>query len=173
MVPVPEAYSVEPIRRRLDPSAAAGMPAHVTLLFPFLQEDSIDSRALAQIGKAVQSQAVFEASFASIGSFPDGTLYLEPSPGGPFQELTARLEAEFGIEPYEGRYATVTPHLTVGQGVDAAAAAEVATLLVPLLPIRSLIRVVWLVSNSEVTGWVPRATFELAAVRETPVEPPR
>ena len=43
VVLVPEAESlVKPFRDRYDPAAAAGVPAHITLLYPFKHPDEVD-----------------------------------------------------------------------------------------------------------------------------------
>ena len=51
IVAIPEAEAaVAALRLRLDPAAAWGVPAHVTVLYPFLPPDEIDGRALAERG---------------------------------------------------------------------------------------------------------------------------
>jgi hypothetical protein len=42
--------SVKPFRDRHDPSAAAGMPAHITLLYPFKPPDETDDFVAASRG---------------------------------------------------------------------------------------------------------------------------
>src|SRR4051812_2432915 len=50
VVLVPEAEAVvKPFRDRYDPSAAAGMPAHITALFPFRAPDDIDDLTLGKL----------------------------------------------------------------------------------------------------------------------------
>ncbi len=47
MVLVPEAETlVKPFRDRYDPSAAAGVPAHITLLYPFKHPNEVDQTVL-------------------------------------------------------------------------------------------------------------------------------
>ena len=47
---VPEAEClVKTFRDRYDPSAALGVPAHITLLYPFKPADQIDAVVLAQL----------------------------------------------------------------------------------------------------------------------------
>ena len=50
VVLVPEAEAVaRPFRDRYDASAAAGVPAHITLLYPFKAPDEIDDIALVKL----------------------------------------------------------------------------------------------------------------------------
>ena len=91
VVLVPEAEAVvKPFRDRYDPSAAAGMHAHITLLYPFKVPDEIDDNAL---GKLRDGFARFEpARFAlsAIRRFPE-VVYLAPEPGDPFRQLTLAI----------------------------------------------------------------------------------
>jgi hypothetical protein len=49
---VPEAEPlVKPFRDRYDPSAAAGVPAHITLLYPFKHPDEADQTVLGDLNQ--------------------------------------------------------------------------------------------------------------------------
>ncbi len=122
-------------RAVLDRAAVKGIPAHVTVLYPFLAPESIDAAVLAAVGEAVASVPRFPAQLSRVAWFDDQVVYLEPSPGGPFRALTAAVLERFPqCPPYGGAYAEVVPHLTIGHGfprpVLAAAAAQI-TLPVP------------------------------------------
>lgn len=114
VVLVPDAERlVGPYRDRFDPSAAAGMPAHVTVLFPFIPPEQINRSARETLSKAASAVAPFEVTFPRTGTFP-GVLYLDPEPPSPLQALTEALVAAFpGFPPYEGRHHAIIPHLTV------------------------------------------------------------
>jgi 2'-5' RNA ligase len=105
---------LEELRLRHDPMATAGVPAHVTLLFPFLATGDLTPairRRLALIASGVRP---FSVRFDATGRFP-GVLWLAPEPAAPFVELTERLAAAFPDHPpYEGAHDDVIPHLTVG-----------------------------------------------------------
>jgi 2'-5' RNA ligase len=91
IVRVPEAEpAVRAWRARLNPSARAGVPAHVTVLFPFLDESRIDDGARAAIGEVIGRHRSFEARFEHCGRFP-GILYLVPEPDIPFRRLTEAI----------------------------------------------------------------------------------
>jgi 2'-5' RNA ligase len=112
VVPVPGA---EPVvgawRERLDPAAAVGMPAHITLLHPFLEEPAPgDVAALAALCAAA---APVDVVFRRVGTF-EGVVYIAPEPAAPFRALTLAIAARWPSHPpYAGAYDEVVPHLTV------------------------------------------------------------
>jgi 2'-5' RNA ligase len=120
IVPVPEAEAcVGAWRARFDPSAALGVPAHITVLHPFMGPGAIDAAMRNRIGAIAAAHAPFAFRLGAIGRFP-GTLDLAPDPARPVVALTQALAAAFADwPPYGGRHAGVVPHLTVAQ-VDAA-----------------------------------------------------
>lgn len=162
VVPIPEAATaIHGLRLRFDPGAAAGMPAHVTLLHPFVEPAAIDHAVLEKLRCAIWKNGAFRVVFETIESFPSGTVYLRPSPARPFAALTEQLVREFGIEPYAGLFDTITPHLTIGQRMSPQDATLVREEVMSLLPIEAVAAEVWLVAGSNETEWVRRASFEL------------
>ena len=117
VVTVPEA---EPVvhewRQRHDPSSATGMPAHVTVLYPWLDERTIDDGVDEALAGVVAAEPAFDLRLGEIGRFA-GTLYLRPDPAEPFRRLTATLAGAWPDHPpYGGAYDDVVPHLTVADG---------------------------------------------------------
>jgi 2'-5' RNA ligase len=119
VVRVPEAEPhVSHLRWQFDPAAKLGMPAHITLLFPFASPERIDSAVVEQARKVVAGVHAFAFSLVRISRFPDA-LYLVPEPSGPFVALTERLVRQFPeFPPYGGQYRGVVPHLTVARGSE-------------------------------------------------------
>ena len=115
LVPVPAAELVVGVHRsRLDRAAGWGIPAHVTLLYPFRHPSRIDESVLRSVARAVAAQPVFTCRFARTAWFGDEVLWLAPDPNEPFRRLTQRLVEEFpDCLPYGGAHAEVMPHLTV------------------------------------------------------------
>lgn len=75
VVTVPEAESlVAPLRERFDASAALGVPAHITVLFPFMSADDITPSVLADAQASLSTVAVFSFTLADIGRFPQSTI---------------------------------------------------------------------------------------------------
>lgn len=138
--------AVEPLvassRARLDRAAAWGVPAHVTVLYPFVAPGEVDDALLARLRHAVGSVPAFACTFARTRWFGDEVVWLAPEPAEPFAALTHAVWRAFPEHPpYAGAYDEVTPHLTVGQvecgTVEELRAAEAA--VVPGLPVHTRI----------------------------------
>ena len=125
---VPEAEGlVGSFRDRNDPSAKAGMPAHITLLYPFKSPNEIDGLVLDTLCDCFTRFQPFKFSLMTINQFPGEVLYLAPEPEDPFRELSLGIWACYPeTPPYRGRYSTVIPHLTVADRMREQRLAEVA-----------------------------------------------
>jgi 2'-5' RNA ligase len=113
---IPEAEGlVSNYRINHDPSAALGIPAHVTTLYPFLSPDKIDEKVLNALADIFSKQEPFEVVFETTGQFPS-VLYLEPKISEPLVQLTKLVEEAFpDYPPYGGVFPIITPHLTIAQ----------------------------------------------------------
>lgn len=160
VVPVPEAESVvRPWRDRFDPAARAGVPAHVTVVFPFLPASFVDAGTCAALDEIFGRHRSFEVRFENSGRFPE-VLYLAPTPDAPFRRLTeAVVERWPEAPPYGGKYEP-HPHLTVAQGQDEAVLDEIEAGLRPVLPFTARVPTVDLVAYDG-TDWLHRASFAL------------
>jgi 2'-5' RNA ligase len=118
IVEVPEADpAVGRHRERLDASARLGIPAHITVLFPFLPPETVDERVLAELGCLFAAVSRFRFRLDHTDWFGDTVLWLAPRDPGPFRALTQRVFAAFpAFPPFEGQFHDVVPHLTVGHG---------------------------------------------------------
>jgi 2'-5' RNA ligase len=119
VVLIPEAERlVRTFRKRYDPSAAIGIPAHVTVLYPFKCPDELTTELISTLRELFSKQLAFSVSFTGVQRFPD-TLYLMPEPAEPFRQLTEMIVAHFPDRPpYGGAFAEIIPHLTIAQGDD-------------------------------------------------------
>jgi hypothetical protein len=126
VVNVPGAESlVGALRERFDATTKLGVPAHITVLVPFMDPGDITASVLAQAQRALDVVAVFSFSLRSVGRFP-ATAYLAPEPAEPFIAMTQALTEAFpGFQPYAGEHQGLIPHLTVAHG-SAAEADEAA-----------------------------------------------
>jgi len=147
IVRVPEAEAaVGALRARHDPSAAEGVPAHVTILVPFKPPQALDDADLRQLQALFAAEPGFDFTLSGVGRFAE-TAWLAPLPSAPFVALTQRVTAAVPAwPPYEGRFAEVVPHLTVADGSAAGAAAAEAALR-GLAPIRARCIAVELIEN--------------------------
>jgi 2'-5' RNA ligase len=165
VVLVPEAEAaISSVRARFDTSAHLGVPAHVTLLFPFMPLSAISSSVLASLQALFAGFASFTASFATVRRWPQEA-YLAPESEAPFIALTRGIAARFPDHPpYEGRHSEIVPHLTVAQGSAVAAergAEEVSAVLAASGPVLAVCTAVTLLENSS-GAWQAWHTFPLA-----------
>jgi 2'-5' RNA ligase len=119
-IPVPEVEEwVGPYRAGYDPSAAAGMPAHITVLYPFLPPDEANLLVQERIAECCARHERFEFRLNEIRRFNGGVIYLAPEPDQPFRRLTTAIWEGWPLTPpYGGRYSKIVPHLTVAQVGD-------------------------------------------------------
>lgn len=82
IVAVEEAeIAVSELRLRYDPSASLGVPAHVTVLFPFQDDVEVDDEELARLFGGLDP---FDFILDRIERFEWGTVWLHPEPSQPF-----------------------------------------------------------------------------------------
>jgi 2'-5' RNA ligase len=158
IVPVPQVEAaVGAIRERLDPAARAGVPAHVTLVYPFLPADRLDEATIAELRAIVGAQPAFDVTFAGFARFP-GVLYLAPEPAEPFRRLTLALLRRWPeAPPYRGAFGTeVIPHLTVSDQASADDEAQAARQVSAHLPISVTVDTAWLIryDGAVWTQWI-------------------
>lgn len=154
IIAIPEAEpAVGALRLTHDWSAPLGVPAHVTILFPFADGADVDEGALADL---VASFAPFAFELDRVERFDEGAVWLHPEPSAPFAALIDAVWRRFPeYPPYEGAYDVVIPHLTVSD--------------VPLeidveLPIQATAREVTLIEEGDDGRWSVRRRFPLQGV---------
>jgi 2'-5' RNA ligase len=153
LVPAAEP-AVGALRDELDPSARQGVPAHVTVLFPFVPAQSIDDTTVATLRRAVRDVPPFSFRLDTVGWFGDDVVWLGPDPVAPFAELTKRTCRAFPDHPpYEGEHEPV-PHLTVGYRRHSSPEAlrTAADQLAPRLPITAEVDRVHLLAGASHNG---------------------
>lgn len=165
VVRVPAAESlVGELRNRFDATSQLGVPAHITVLYPFMPPDEISSDVLRKAKMALNTVPSFEFSLASVGRFAT-TAYLSPAPPEPFIALTTALAECFPMyRPYAGAYESVVPHLTVAHGSAEnahSAAVELEHRLFVSEPIQTRCTSVALLENSS-GRWKQMHAFDLA-----------
>ena len=144
---------VESFRQLYDPSAAAGVPPHVTVMYPFLEPSRLTPNVFAQLDRLVMDQQEFKYSLVDVREFEGGVLYLAPEPVDLFMALTESVGHAFELAPYGGAHATVVPHLTVAQTATDVELVRIAAVLKRALPREALGAEVWLMVGSNETGW--------------------
>lgn len=116
IAPVPQAeVHVAALRLRFDFRAAENVPAHITVLHPFVPHP-VPASALEDLNRLFRRFKPFDFRLAGVGRWPDN-LHLLPMPRDPFVALTKAVWAAFpAYPPFEGRFADIVPHLSVAQG---------------------------------------------------------
>lgn len=151
-VTVPEAEPwVKDLRERYDPTAAVGVPAHITVLFPFVPPNLLTDDDLARTTDTFQRIRSFEFRLEQVDRFPE-SLYLVPEPDEPFISLTEAIVREFPeYPPYGGKFPKIVPHLTVANRsaeFSNIAETELLAIMEDLGPIHGVCNVVQLYENS-------------------------
>ena len=123
------------IRDARVPVARIGVPAHVTILYPFLRPDELGGTVRQELAGIAHDFPAFLVRFAAVGEWP-GMLYLEPDPRAPFATLINRVATRYPEHPpYAGTISEVIPHLTVVEEAgDTARLDEIAAAIRADLP---------------------------------------
>jgi len=159
ILPVPEAEAaVDHLRRLYDPQAGYGVPAHITLLYPFAQPSRLAEAAgaLLQLFGLVPA---FDFSLVEVRRFP-ATVYLHPEPSAPLVQLIETLVHRWpGFPPYGGAFSGVIPHLTVADHVPADMLDTIVRSAATHLPIRCRATEAWLMCSDERGVWSRHGVF--------------
>jgi 2'-5' RNA ligase len=138
VVPFTLPEPLEAIRRDHVDNARLGVPAHVTLLFPFVPAASIEPADIERARASISLTPAFDVDFRRVTSFDpiptkEGVVWLAPEPPAPFVALTEALASAFpDYLPYGGIHDTVVPHLTLANvDVDLATLIASARLELP------------------------------------------
>jgi 2'-5' RNA ligase len=151
-------------RARFDEPASYGIPAHVTVLFPFMPPSEVDAHVIGALAAAVGTIPRFNATFESTGWFGTNVLWLAPKPAAVFGALTRVVADAFpDYPPFGGRHEVVVPHLTVGHTVAAGSELhEAEAQVLRHLPIRASVTEVALWCGTDVPdGWHRMMGFPL------------
>lgn len=158
---VPEAEPlVHSWRSTGDPSAARGVPAHVTLLTPFLPAAQVDAGVLAELEWFFAGVDAFTVRYTRLGCFErEGVLYLDPD-GPSLDQLASALARRWPeTPPYEGRVDRPHAHLTVVHTPDDALRTKAQADVERRLPLDSWAESAALWVCDDAGSWSEKATF--------------
>ncbi len=161
----PAEAAVSAWRMKYDADASDGIPAHITVLYPFVQPALIDDGVLARAAEIAAGFASFDFELTSIEQFP-GVVWLRPDPEGAFRAMTKAFWDVFPqCPPYDNRYPDPQPHLTVGQIDDPVEQALMHTAIEAeigsQLPIACRATAITLFVTNEPNTWTRPRRFEL------------
>jgi 2'-5' RNA ligase len=163
VVEVPEAEPlVSDWRSKHDWSAQRGVPAHITILYPFVPTERLDDDLFEALRQLFAGRAAFAFRLTRVARFPD-VAWLAPEPAEQFTGLTELVAATYpAFPPYEGVHDDVIPHLTVAEGADELQD-EVEAALSPHLPIEARADAVSLLAENENERWHRAERFPFEA----------
>ncbi len=150
------------LRREHDPSGRAGIPAHVSVLVPFVPPARLERDVITALGDLFAAVPAFDVAFAKTARFPNA-MWLAPEPVAPLVALTRAVHARWPEHPpYEGVYADVIPHCTVAYELEEEAYAPIENEVRAALPVTARVAAVELLRGSNEAGWTHLASFPLA-----------
>ncbi|WP_245589752.1 2'-5' RNA ligase family protein [Amycolatopsis balhimycina] len=167
IVPVPAADAVVgAYRQALDHAAVWGVPAHVTIIYPFLPPDKITEAVIGELRDLLAPAGSFPCVFSRVSWFAQDVVWLAPDPAEPFRALTRLVWSRFPeCPPYGGAHPEVIPHLTVGstRRGELSALRRAAADVRGQLPVRADVDRVRLIAGTMgVRSWRTVAEFALA-----------
>src|SRR5215467_3108275 len=152
---------VGPFRLQYDRSAALGVPAHITLLFPFYPPQQAEGQ-LEKLAEFFNSVPSFAFSFVEVRRFPQ-TVYLHPDQTERFIGIIKKFLQKWpDCQPYGGAFSDVIPHLTVADQVGIEVLETVQASLSDKLPIPCFAGEAWLLFSNDQGGWSRRERFPLS-----------
>jgi hypothetical protein len=159
LVEIPRAEPVvRQFREQLDSSAGLGVPAHITVLYPFIPPAGIGAAVLSRLAQLFAAVPRFAFRLDRTEWFEDRVVFLAPADPGPFRTLTELVAGAFpGYPPYGGQFDGNTPHLTIGDGLPVAALRSAEESIRPLLPVTGTVTAVSLITQAEPGGQFTRA----------------
>ncbi len=166
IIAVPEAEPlVKSFREHFDPSAAVGVPAHITILYPFKPPHEITPAVQVELRQFFAQFSAFEFTLAELRRFPEA-LYLAPSPDDRFQSLMRAVYERYPeTPPYGGVFSEVIPHLTIADVEQPMHLDEIERefmrLLGAQLPVKAYAQDVLLIDNRS-GRWEVRQAFRLS-----------
>jgi 2'-5' RNA ligase len=155
IVPVELPAELARLRNGLDPSAGAGVPAHITLLYPFVPPDRLDESVFAPVAEIARAVEAFSFTLGRVQRWPD-VVCLLPEPSRPFSRLIVDLASAFpNYPPYSGEHALadIVPHVTIAQSARAEDLDAASVALPGLLPVHAQFEEIRLIAHHPGQLW--------------------
>ena len=109
--------ALERLRRRSVRDSIEGVPAHLTMLYPFVEPARLGPAVRHRLAQVVAAVPAFEYRLTGRASWPD-TVYVAVAPVEPFVELQRALAVAFPDFPLYGADSgfEFVPHVTIAEG---------------------------------------------------------
>jgi hypothetical protein len=146
--------ALERLRRRCVADATRGMPAHVTLSYPFIPPVELTREHRSVIAEIGRAHDAFDYRLRGPARWPD-TVYASVDPVEPFLAIHRRLAAAFPDYPIYGRPAgfILVPHVTIAEGPfvdDPSVEADAAW---TSLPVRRTAKALEVITSNDRVRW--------------------
>ena len=152
------------LRREHTPSGREGMPAHATLLAPFIHSSRLDNLDRHRLRDVVGRFPAFDLRLSSFGFFEHiGCLWLDPRPREPFVAMTKALLEIYPEIEYPPDATEIVPHVTIGSRLSEEQQEQIKQELAPRLPIRGKADRAVLYERGADGRWIDRYRFRLKA----------
>ena len=164
IVPIELPAPLAAIRAESGAKTSLELPAHVTVLFPFIPVGDLDPSVGAELTELAAASAPFRARFEQVQRQAE-MVWLLPVQQEPFLELTADVVARWpAYQPYAGAFDTVIAHLTLVES-GSAAVARAASMALEDRRFEVLVEELVLIGETESGGWLEVDRFALGAGR--------
>ena len=150
---------LEAFRVRTIADATAGVPAHVTLLYPFAEEAQLDAAVLGRVAGIAARHPVLRLTLGEGRRFPD-TLYASVEPDAPLRALQDELAAAFPSLPLYGGAFRFDPHVTIVEGPAASDPGALEDAAWATLPNAQVVDAIDLITGRN-GRWATRRRFPL------------
>ncbi len=165
LIPIP---SADPVigewRKKYDHVALHGIPAHITLLFPFKESSQITQEIIKKLEGIFLKVKQFPFTLDRINTFPN-VIFLDPNPRDEFIKLIEAIVHIFPENsPYEGKYSSINPHATIAQISDIektdSLKKQIEEDISINFPIQCLAKEAWLMIEDEKGEWHIQSKFQ-------------
>jgi 2'-5' RNA ligase len=143
-------------------SAALGVPAHLTLLYPFVAPADLTDHDRRRIARILDHHPAIDYQLGPIRAWPTA-LYLEVRPVAPFERLVEALVAVYPAWVPYGGVSPFIPHVTVAEllPADSRQIADPLRFADPRRPLRRRAERAILIVQDQAGRWHTRWRFNL------------
>ncbi len=154
--------ALDDLRLRCVSDARRGVPAHVTLLYPFVEPDALTPDVHQMIASIAAANSSFSFALSGPKRWPD-TIYAAVDPNEPFLALHRQLTSAFPGYPIYGRPGfQLVPHVTLAEGECVSDGAIWADPSWSALPIQRSVAAVEVIAEGDGGRWRTVWTLPLA-----------
>jgi 2'-5' RNA ligase len=156
IVPIVLPSRLAALRSARDQLAARGVPAHVTILFPFLPVTALTPAIRSDLARLAARQVPFSAGFRRV-EVRDAMVWLVPDDQRPFLDLTDAVATRWPDHPpYGGIHDTLIPHLTLLETTDGPTRGAARAAAVDVGPFEMTVRELTVITENASGTWQTR-----------------